>query len=963
MSKFIPSILLLFSVSLILTSQTYAQNTGIVSGTVFDEETGQSVIGASVVIEGTQIGDATNTEGVFRISNAPIGSQTLIITSLGYQDKQFSVTVVGGEEQQVSIELSSTIQDLGELTVTGSRKSQLDAISQKRSSNRIMDVITTDDLGKLPDINVAEATQRIAGVAMETDKGEGKFVSIRGIQPSQNNVTLNGQANLSSTGGSRATALDLLPTEIISSIEVVKAVTPDMEANSLGGSVTINTISAFDRNKPFLVATAEGLIQDRQNTSGMDDSDAPLRFSATGGKKFGKNKKFGGVISTDFFKRDFTVSVIDPDEWIFENGFFLPNENELQIEDNERTRFSLNSDLEYRFTDNNSVYFQSLFTNTEELALNSEFELTFEGDLTNQTATSGRWSAGSMELDFARQDEDETLNTFILGTKNTFGQFTTDIYGSFSKGDTDIFDPDGTFENPENTEDQLPLNFDTSNFFFDVTTPNTAFANDATQMRMRGLNLNSTNIEEENYEVSGDIEYNFLLKNRPGSIKFGGRYRDRDIFVDSDRQEFDLDGEGGIEATNPLTLDRFRLDPWDPEQGGQNPFHHSDVKSLASFVSNPDNLDPSIIQLEPVESEVESLENDINNEETVTAGYVMGSFNISKLQVISGFRVEHTSTTSNGNVVSETDNGIAFDVITDGNTYTNILPSVHLKYNLNERATFRFAWTNTIARPDFSDLSATSFFEVEETSTPGEFDGSFETANADLEPLRSTNYDLVFSYFFPNGGMFSTAGFYKDIEDQIFTAEQQLDDVEFRGFFFNELEIESLENAEEASLLGVEFTYDQPFTFLPNFFNGFGATLNMAFMESDVDLETRKDLPLFRQPEQVMNGVLYYEKKGIEFRFSASHRGKFLTEAATFNEFEDEIAAGASITDFDRWRDDRTTFDVIGAYNFQNYPFRVSVQARNITNESEQNFQGIQSRLDRHQLTGRTVFLTINLSL
>lgn len=235
MSKFIPSILVIFSFSLLLTSQTYAQKTGVVSGTVIDKETGQSVIGASVVIQGTQIGDATNTEGFFRIPNAPTGDQVLFITSLGYQDKEFSVMVEGGEEQEVSIALSSTIQDLGELTVTGSRKSQLDAISQKRSANRIMDVITTDDLGKLPDINVAEATQRIAGVAMETDKGEGKFVSIRGIQPSQNNVTLNGQANLSSTGGSRATALDLLPTEIISSIEVVKAVTPDMEANSLGG--------------------------------------------------------------------------------------------------------------------------------------------------------------------------------------------------------------------------------------------------------------------------------------------------------------------------------------------------------------------------------------------------------------------------------------------------------------------------------------------------------------------------------------------------------------------------------------------------------------------------------------------------------------------------------------------------------------------------------------------------------
>ena len=494
------------------------------------------MIGASILVQGTNIGNATDVEGRFRINNVPAGSQTLRISNIGYETTILDVQVSEGSRTEVDISLSPKVGELGQITVTGNRKSQLDAINQKRQAENLKEVLTSNDLGRLPDINVAEATQRVAGVALETDKGEGRFVSIRGIQPSLNNVTLNSKSNLASTAGSRAVALDLLPTEIISSIEVVKAVTPDMEANAVGGTVNINTISAFQRSKPFFVFSADGLVQQRQNTDNFGDADLPFRLSATAGKRFGENEKLGVVLSTNYFKRDFTVSVVDPDEWIYENGFFLPNENEIQLEDNERTRFGINSDIEYRFTDDNNIYFKALYTQTNELALNSEFELTFEGDLINQTPTTGTWTGGSMELDLSRTDETENLYNFILGSENRFGALTTEVYGSYSLGDTEFYDPDGTFENPGDTEDMLSLNYDVSQFFFDVTTPNTAFASDPSQMLLRGVNLNRGDITENNIELSTDFTYDVIFGNTPGYFKAGARYRDRDISVDRRRQ-------------------------------------------------------------------------------------------------------------------------------------------------------------------------------------------------------------------------------------------------------------------------------------------------------------------------------------------------------------------------------------------------------------------------------------------
>jgi TonB-dependent receptor len=361
-------------------------------------------------------------------------------------------------EEDVSLTVRTTV--LGEVLVSGLRKSQINSNNSKREALNTREVLTTDDLGRLPDINVAEATQRVAGVSIETNKGEGKFVSIRGIQPSLNNVTLN-NTTLASTTSNRSTALDLMPTEMISSIEVIKTNTPDMEGNAIGGTVNINTVSAFSKAKPFLIASVDGLYQQQQvDLSSFDNTRLPFRAAVTTGKRFGKKEQFGAVVSANFFRRDYSVSVLDPDGWEYYNNYFYPNEIELQIEDNERDRFGLTADLEYRPTDKNSIYLRGLHTRTREVALNSEFELTMQiGSVRplDQTQYTGRFDKGSGELDLSKSDEKEELYSFTLGTKNRFGKLSTDVYGTYARGVTKSYSPGSTFENPRDTEPELSL--------------------------------------------------------------------------------------------------------------------------------------------------------------------------------------------------------------------------------------------------------------------------------------------------------------------------------------------------------------------------------------------------------------------------------------------------------------------------------------------------------------------------
>ncbi|MEX1239561.1 MAG: TonB-dependent receptor [Cyclobacteriaceae bacterium] len=954
----------------------YAQSTGIVSGVVTDGESGEPGIGVNVMVKGTLLGSFTRSDGTYIITGVPPGDQTLVFTSVGFEPYEKPISLIAGQELEEDVRLNVFTTVLGEVLVSGLRKSQINSNNSKREALNTREVLTTDDLGRLPDINVAEATQRVAGVSIETNKGEGQFVSIRGIQPSLNNVTLN-NTTLASTTSNRSTALDLMPTEMISSIEVIKTNTPDMEGNAIGGTVNINTVSAFSKAKPFLIASVDGLYQQQQaDLSSFDNTRLPFRVALTTGKRFGKKEQFGAVVSANFFRRDYSVSVLDPDGWEYYNNYFYPNEIELQIEDNERDRLGFTADLEFRPTEKNSIYLRGLHTRTREVALNSEFELTMQigsARPLDQTRYTGRFDRGSGELDLSKSDEKEELYSFTMGTKNRFGKLSTDVYGTYARGVTNSYSPGSTFENPRDTEPELSLRYNTEPFFFEILPENEAFASDPANYTLRNVNFGRGDILEEIVELSADLKYDFKLGEYPSYLKFGGRYRDRSKVVDRSGDEYAIDVDNVGESENPYTLQNFNIPTFEPVQGGAAPFVHGDVNKFVSFIENRDeNLsDPSRIMFDELETQYSQYENDLNNNETVSAGYVMGVFHLNKITAIAGLRLESTSTESNNAILTENEDeaDLAKKLIIGNakatNHYFNFLPSVNLKATLTNNLIGRLSWTTTIGRPDYAQLSGTTQSAFEETSSPGIFEGSLELANPDLKPYVSRNLDASLEYYLSKGGMIAFGGFHKRIENQIYNIENVFRDTLHEGRMYEELEVSQTANADAANLYGMEFTYDQSFTFLPPPFNGLGLTANFALIDSKVSLPNRpdEDLPLFRQASNVYNLVLYYQKRGLELRFATSHRSAYLTQAASIFSYEDEIAAGVNVSEFDRYTSPRTTYDITASYTFLKKKMRILGQVRNLTNEPEQGYQGNESRYDRHDLTGRSFFLGLSLNL
>ncbi len=978
----IPLLLLL---GITFTVISYAQ-TGNVSGTISKQENGEAIIGVQILVKGTRRGAYTDENGKYTITAVPVGLRTLIIQGIGYNEKEQTVNVVAGETVEQNIQLSTQDYVLGEVVVTGLRKSQLDAVAEKKRALNNINVLSTNDIGRLPDINVAEAAQRIPGVSIETDNGEGRFISIRGIQPSLNNVTMN-NSNIGSTAAGRETPLDLLPIEMIGSIEVTKANTPDMEGNAIGGAININTITAYDRpQKQFLIASFDGLVQEQQ-AEGYGDDKFPYRAAVTLGKRFGEQEKFGVVVSGNYFFRDFSVSILDPDRWQIlrgtdpqgnpSPGYLGPNEIEIQIEDNERERYGATADFQFRPTPNTSIYLRGLYTHTDEIDFNSEFELTVAGlrdqMLTDQTPTTGRFSQGSGELDLSSADVNEDLYSLSLGTRNTFGNFSFDMEGTFSRADQSLFNIDGTYENDRDEEFLLASTYDIEPFFFDITAVDLETARDPSIYYLRSFGYRAedgNSIQEDLYEGTLNAQYDFKLnKNANAFIKAGTRFRRRDKAVDRSRNLYDDDNrEGsGLKAIDRYTLEQFNLIPViNPVQGGALPNVHGDAFAFRDFFGDETALmDTTKIFLRPEASANQEFVSDVNYREDVTAGYVMGVLDFPKLTITAGVRIEHTSTVASPFV----DQGDGFNQVDFENSYTNVMPSIHLRANPTNNLITRLSWTNTIGRPDYDQLSGASVLNFDETATPGIFTGRFEGANPFLDPLEAMNIDLSIEYYFKNGGLASIGGFFKDIDNQIFTVIRDERNQEFNGLFFEDIVFTRDINLNSAQVYGFEAGYDQALTFLPSPFDGFGITANVAFIESEAEYPNRpgEDLPLFRQPSSVFNIIPYYQKYGVEFRVAVTYRSDFIVAIRDLNSswVEEGVEAGFPISDFDRYEGERTSLDITAAYTFpwEKNKLKVLFQARNLTNAPEQEYQGNSSRYDRHQLFGRSFFLGASVSL
>jgi TonB-dependent receptor len=888
------------------------------TGQVRDANNNSFLIGARITVEGTDRQTVTDREGRYHFRDLDPGSYTVTVNYLGYNEVSATVQVASGQDMAQNFTVGAEVLSMDAFVVEGMREGQARALQQKMAAVNVIDVISADSVGKLPDGNAAEALRRVPGISVQIDQDEGRYVVVRGIDSALNNVTLNGlSVGTPSEKGNRGIALDSVPADLISNIEVVKAVTPDMDANAIGGSVNIVTQSAFDRPEGFVYATVAGFYD---SFSEKTTPNASLSF----GKVIDEAGKWGVAAGLSYSLKDFKSQTINQRAWKQFNGEWVPARQQPYDYAIERERIGANVALQFRPNEDHELALRinhNEFSDSEDRQSN-RYEFA-RGTLSNQTPTSGDFSGGRANRQFRDYEQTGTIDALSLeGDHLLANDLHVSWQAGLSKGERDVgkrndweFRSGGSaFPNSYVIGPDLVSITPDSNDYYDPS------AYPLRRVRFR------TDLEREDVgSAQIDLERDFTFAGRYSRWKIGGKFITRDKDDDRHNQNYSPDnggftlGEPGL--TGPEIDNYFK--------GFLRYGPTLDVAALEAFYA----ANPSLFKLNVLDSLEDSLADDFEASEDVLSGYAMVEMPVAeRVTMLAGLRIEHTDASYAANELFYNDGDFEGDYrrVTGSSDYTNVLPGLHFVWRPEDNIAVRFAWTNTLGRPDYADLAPRRELEALE-DTPGVYIGSLSTGNPELDPYESMNFDLSLEYYLENAGILSLGAFHKQIDNPIYTRNELQTDVTVDGRFYSELSVTAPANADKGEITGVELNYSQPFTFLPAPFDGFGASINFTFVDSSATLFTRsEELPFFGQADTLANVALYYEKHGWEARIAYSRTDDYL------------LGVGKD-TDTDLYLRQRDVIDAKLSYRINEH-YRVFLELLNLDSEPLREFTGVPAR-------------------
>jgi len=320
---------------------------GEVSGFVYDSTETIALQAAEITIEELGRKVSAERDGSFYFADVPEGNYTIIARYVGADPVRQTIEVPAVGIARLNFSLGED----NEILVIGQSANQASSLSRKRAADGVSDVLTRDAIGQFPDQNVAESLRRLPGINVLNDQGEGRFVSVRGLDPELNATSLNGVRLPAPESDVRSVALDVISSDIIESIEVKKSLTPDMDGDTIGASIEIETTSAFDRKKDLFTGKLEGSYND---LSGELTPKASFDFATRLSDSFGVS---GGL---SFYNRKFETDNVEADDW--EDNGSGPYATEVQYRDYdvERERISATLGFDARLGENTEIYLTSM---------------------------------------------------------------------------------------------------------------------------------------------------------------------------------------------------------------------------------------------------------------------------------------------------------------------------------------------------------------------------------------------------------------------------------------------------------------------------------------------------------------------------------------------------------------------------------------------------------------------------
>lgn len=874
---------------------------GSIKGIVLDADQ-QALPGAVITIEGMKTGVTSDMNGYYVLPNIKPGIYNVKISYVGYTPITRQVNVRKNHTEEQNFVLSEGTE-LKEITVIGAFTGQRRAIQQQKSGMGIVNVVSADQVGKFPDSNIGDALKRINGVNVQYDQGEARFGQVRGTSSDLTSVTVDGNRIPSAEGDTRNVQLDLIPADMIQTIELNKVVTADMDGDAIGGEINLVT-----KNTPnhqvisAMVGTGYNWISKKPQWN--------LGFS------YG-NRFFGGKLGM-MLAASYQYAPGGSDNTEFE---YDTDENQMKLTKGEvrqyyvtRQRQSYSVALDYKFNINHKITFKTIYNRRHDWE--SRYRVTYKklDDKDSKQSVVLQTKGGDNDDDRNRRLELQQTLDFSLGGEHHLGALSTNWGISFSRASEN---------RPNERYFGITKKEPYGEFFEDVNNRQPYSTKPVPDIDSSWKIDELTNSNEDISEKEWKAKVNFQLPigeaARYGTLKFGGKY----VTKSKNRETHNYDYS---DAYNDNWNDHLSL------QIRQGFMPGSQYPIGTPFIDNKYLGSIDFSQMQGMEI-LEDAAGNYNAHESVSSTYLRYDLKLNRRStIVAGLRMEHTRVKYSGFnwTVDADENESLVSTGKQANSYTNWLPSLLYKYDVNDQLKLRASFTETLARPKYSYLIPNVNYNMA--------DEEAAIGNPRLKPTTSYNFDVSAEYYFKSIGLASLGLFYKDLHNVIVEESWKGGAAEIP--VATDYKISKPVNGYNASIFGIEVAYERDFGFISPALKCIGFYGTYTYTHSKTrnykfEHRTVKDgeqIKMQGTPTHTGNASLYFDKWGLNVRLSYNLASSFI----------DEMGTEAIL---DRYYDSVNYLDLNASYTFgKKMKTTFFAEATNLLNQPLRYYQGNKDR-------------------
>ena len=767
-------------------------------------------------------------------------------------------------------------------------------------ADNILNVISSQQIKLFPDVNAAEAIQRISGITLQRDQGEGRFVQLRGTPPQLTNFNINGEQIPSPEGDVRFVGLDVIAADQIEKIEVTKALTPDMDADGIGGTVNVVTRSANDSVAKISFSIAGGYNNIRNSPNNYM---AMFSFSQRIGKHgfvFGGNK-FRNTQGSHNMEFNYSKRPTQ------EENVFQPvyNDIELRYYEIQRDRTGLNASYTYHIGKKSRISLKGMYNQYEDDEQRHRLVYEFGGGtIINPTKT----REASLNRELRDRLKIQEISTINFDGTHQFKRIKLDYGIAYSKA-------------IENRPNEFEIAFSSPNLSFSIdrsqpqwpkfkftSSRDSGYSVDYSRYLFDGLQ-NSTS-STESYNTVSKINFKYIIKENSKkktetSIQIGSKWRHKikernhdgfsyevywTQFGPGSRQIYTQIGPKMNIANLGIDLQKNNL----LNQGyslGLTPNADKSKEFFKYYFQN--------FKLDEADTKDELYSSDYKATEDILGNYFMLKHQTLRWNVLMGLRSEITKVSYNG-YFFKTYKGRFFDsleAMSSQQSYNFLLPMFHFKYNLHPNTNLRFAYTNTYSRPNFEDILP---YKKEQEGGLGD---EIKFGNPNLKFASAHNIDLLIEKYSNQKGLIQAGLFYKRIDNFVFLYKRFVHlDSNFSTAGLKEVTM--AQNGLFAHVYGAELTLNKKFSFFKGFWSNFGVYSKYTFTASDAYINERvpvekldevfiygtdgkgftyqnnnkERIPLPGQAKHTLNFGIFYDSKDLFMQAVLNYHDNFLVE-------------------------------------------------------------------------------------